>query len=370
MLFIKTEELKVGMRLARPVYNKNGVLLYERNSKLTVQGVNSIKNFGIIGIFILEPAEPVPPMTRDDIAFERFQTMEVFAIQEELTKVLTTRKTDKLQVIVADIIRNYGRLDRKINFIQSLRSAEDRIYKHSLNVSILCAVMCHKLNVPLKNQTEIISAAVLHAIGELSIDLSTVKNKEEYQKIERHAKQAGFPIIEDATIVNPGIKRTCVQAQRGMDDWNEKIHTNSKMIEGAKILLVAEMFDEMTAMQFDRNPESEVLAIKTLLCNEEYFDQEVVMALVHSIYILSPGVCVELNTGEKGLVLSENHKDVLRPMILGFNSNRIYDLSNLNAFSDLEIVDIMKTMDNRHIMDIEALKDYIVAGDIPKFVEV
>ena len=69
MIFVKRDDLKTGMRLARPIYNKNGVLLYERNSKLTAQGMNSIKNFGLLGAFVLEPAEPVPPMTRADIGF-------------------------------------------------------------------------------------------------------------------------------------------------------------------------------------------------------------------------------------------------------------------------------------------------------------
>ena len=67
MIFVKRDDLKTGMRLARPIYNKNGVLLYERNSRLTAQGLNSIKNFGLLGVFVLEPAEPVPPMTKDDI---------------------------------------------------------------------------------------------------------------------------------------------------------------------------------------------------------------------------------------------------------------------------------------------------------------
>ena len=55
MLFVKREDLKTGMRLARPIYNNNGVLLFERNSKLTQQGIESIRNFGLIGIFVLEP---------------------------------------------------------------------------------------------------------------------------------------------------------------------------------------------------------------------------------------------------------------------------------------------------------------------------
>ena len=78
MIFVKKDDLKTGMRLARPIYNKNGVLLYERNSKLTAQGLNSIKNFGLLGAFVLEPAAPGAPLTRDDIAFERFETLLVF----------------------------------------------------------------------------------------------------------------------------------------------------------------------------------------------------------------------------------------------------------------------------------------------------
>ena len=118
MIFVKSDDLKTGMRIARPIYNKNGVLLYERNSKLTVQGMNSIKNFGLLGIFVLEPAEPVPPMTKDDIEFERFQTMCVFSIQEELDQIIRNSRYAKIQTIVANIIKNYGHLDRKISFQQ------------------------------------------------------------------------------------------------------------------------------------------------------------------------------------------------------------------------------------------------------------
>ena len=74
MQFVKTADLKPGMRLAKPIYNKMGVLLYERDTLLTMQGINSIENFGLIGIFILEPAEPVPPLSREDLEFEQFQT--------------------------------------------------------------------------------------------------------------------------------------------------------------------------------------------------------------------------------------------------------------------------------------------------------
>ena len=48
MKFVKTEDLKIGMRLAKPIYNNKGVLLYDRNSKLTSQGIDSVKNFKFV----------------------------------------------------------------------------------------------------------------------------------------------------------------------------------------------------------------------------------------------------------------------------------------------------------------------------------
>ena len=139
MLFVKTEDLKAGMRLAKPIYNKNGVMLYDRNSKITSQGIISVNNFGLIGIYILEPAEPVPPMSEDDIEFERFQAMSVFDAYSK------NQKEKDMYQFINQLLKKYGSLHHKINFIQNLRSNEDYIYKHSLNTAILCALISSRL---------------------------------------------------------------------------------------------------------------------------------------------------------------------------------------------------------------------------------
>ena len=64
---------QIPMRLARPIYNKKGVLLYERDSRLNSQSISSVKNFGLLGVYVLEPAEPLPPISEEDLEFERFQ---------------------------------------------------------------------------------------------------------------------------------------------------------------------------------------------------------------------------------------------------------------------------------------------------------
>lgn len=372
MLFVKREELKTGMRLARPIYNKDGVLLYERNSKLTSQGIESIKNFGLIGIFVLEPAEPVPPMTQADIDFERFQTMNVFSIQEEMEKILQNRHVNKMPTIAANIIKNYGHLDKKINFVQNLRSKEDYIFKHSLNVSILCAMMTHVLNMRVDEQVETVQAAIIHDLGKMTVPKS-IMDKDiltaEEEGVVRAAEIQGFNLIDVVFSSSPNIKRICSQAHKALEslDTGEDI-SSMKMVNGAKVLAVAESFDTMTAMHVGRPPESEVAALKHLLDNPRVYDGKIVSGLIRSINILYPGVSVELNTGEKALVLASNEQNILEPMILMFHDNSIVDLSDRIKYGDMEIKDIMKTMDNRHVMDMDLLKKQGIKVEEPEYV--
>lgn len=49
----------------------------------------------------------------------------------------------------------------------------------------------------------------------------------------------------------------------------------------------------------------------------------------------------------------------MRPIILRLGDNRIYDLSSESDFRKVQILDIMKTMDNRISVDEETLKQFV-----------
>lgn len=357
MQFIKIEDLKIGMRLARPIYSKKGVLLFERNSKLSSQAIESVHNFGLLGIYILEPAEPLPPMTEEDLEFERFQTKCIFSIQDEIEKILNGNRFNKLQMIGDLIIKNFGHLDGKINFYQNLRSRDDFVYRHSLNVAILCAMITHMMNLKRDDQITTVVGAMVHDIGKIQLGGELIYRDDltdEEETTVYNARLGSARLIEDA--FNPygaGIRRVCMQAAKKVREPDQIIL--NKMVVGARVLAVANRYDELTAMSLSGETRSEVTAIQELLDNPDIYDPQVVDALIQSVNILFPGVSVELNTGEKALVLVENPENILRPVVLSFRDNSIVDLS-LKFNHDLKIVDIMKTLDNRYIMDIETLK--------------
>lgn len=360
MIFVPTDELKVGMRLAKPIYNKNGVLLYERNTKLTLQGIYSVKNFGLIGLYILEPAEPVPPMSPEDVEFERFQTMAVFSIKDDLKAIKAGEKPSELMVLANQILRAYGSLEHKINFTQNLRSQEDYVYKHALNVGILAALMSHKLHVESAEQMNIIVAALLYDVGRLFLP-TKMQNKtddfssEEYQ-MYRKAQLDGFNIINDNIDINVSVKRLVKGCQQ---DYDFKDPTTANIPWGVRVIQVAHYYDVSTAMNLYEEPRSEVQVIRSLLDHSQNFDATVVTALLDSIHILSPGVCVELTNRERGLVIRENSKNPLQPIVLSFDKNQVYDLSSERAAATLQIKDLMKTMDNRIVVDESTLQEYL-----------
>lgn len=358
MLFVKVDDLRAGMRLGKPIYNKNGVLLYDRDTKLTMQAIYGIKNFGLLGLYILEPAEPVPPMTEDDITFERFQTMAVFSIREDLDLIDSGKKDKGLDWLCSLIIKNYGGLDHKINFVQSLRSSEDFVYKHVLNVAILSAIIAGQMGFPVGRINLLVKAAVLHDIGALKLnqipDAEDVDDgtKEIIKRNTQETLTRYGDLDEDVQKLITQMQELYTREDTGNipDALKESVNAN--------ILYVADAYDRMTAMKSFEEPTSEVKAVRALLADEERYNKKVVNALIQAINILYPGVCVELTNGEKGLVILGNEENIFEPVVLDFRDNNLYDLSSPSVKEKVQIADVMKTMDNRIKLDHKLLEEY------------
>ncbi|MCI8307496.1 MAG: phosphohydrolase [Lachnospiraceae bacterium] len=360
MIFVKVDDLKPGMRLGKPIYNKHGVLLHERDSKLTDQSIFGVRNFGLIGLYILEPAEPVPPMSEDDIQFERFQTVSIFSIRDDLKLMASGKAPKTLDWLVNIIIKNYGQLDRKINFIQNLRSSEDFMYKHALNLAILVAMISNQMNAPVSVQNRAVKAAIIHDVGYILRNQNNQLNMDSELTLEQEqAVQKGTQDVFSSVDIDTDTARLAIKLHENLkaDLEGKRIETGQDL--ASDILFVAHAYDIMTAMKSYKEPTSEIMAIRQLIDHERKYEPEVVNALIKSINILNEGVCVELTNKKKGLVILENPDSIMRPMILSFDDNNIYDLSNNSTYREVQILDVMKTMDNRIKLDLDALKEYI-----------
>lgn len=353
MIFVKTEDLKIGMRMARPIFTKDGALLFDRDSKLTEASLNNVKNFGLVGLYVLEPAEPVPPMTDDEIEFERFQTVTYHSIQKELELMVSSKKTQKLDSIVDTISKAYGHQVKKIHFIQGLRSDEDYLYKHVLNTSILSALISHRLNARIEDRNYAMTCSLFYDLTPLFLPKDAhLDQMEESEKnvVIKKASEDGLELIKEIFLSTPMYHRICKQVLKARNADKKGVPLDTKPMLSASIIHVASTFDSMTAMSSWSEPVSDLVALNYMLERPLYFNKEVVNALVKSLTILSAGVSVVLNTGESALVINENEDNFLRPMVLCYQDNAMIDLSNTSQYGHIHIVDIMQKMDNRHVM--------------------
>ena len=235
-------------------------------------------------------------------------------------------------------------------------------------MAILAAMMSHVLNIKREDQMNIITAALVHDVGKMSIPPAVAKkdnwNEDELELVATY-EQAGYELIGNIFYGEPSVKRLCVQMNKALKGAED---IRGKLSLGAKVLMVAETYDTMTAMRLNLPPESEVVTLRYLLDRSQIYDPAIVDALVQSINILIPGVSVELSTREKAIVIRNNEDNVLRPMVLGFKDNNIIDLEDKN-YKDIEITDIMKTMDNRYVIDTQTLIDNGFHVPVPKEAE-
>ena len=365
MQFVETEKLKSGMRLAKPIYSKTGVMLYDRDTKLTNKGINSIRNFNLIGIFILEPAEPLPPISEEDKEFEQFQTVAVFQIKEIMDSLLKYEEPKSLTRLTQTILRKYATMDHKINFTQSIRSTSDYAYKHAINVAILTAMMSNILQASYNDQFRYITTALLYDMGYLFLEKGQMMTAHRYDGEEKirlqAARRKGFEVLKSEpnySSLPKGTVELVSQLVTGSDPAMHDRLSSMKWHPGTKLIRVADAYDRMTAMNLEEEPISDVLAVQHLKKHKEIYDRTSVNALISAIHLLPPGCSVDLSTGGKALVVEENPVDFMHPVILQFSDNKLYDLADPNVSKNIQIVDVMKTMDNRIQVDEDTLKQF------------
>lgn len=363
MLFVKTDDLKPGMRIARPIYNRMGVMLYERNSKLTMQSINSIQNFGLIGLFILEPAEPLPPLTQEDIEFEQFQTVSMFQIRDAMVMLKNEKEPKQLDRLAKEIIKRYGSLNHKIAFTQNLRSTTDFVYKHSISCAILVALISNEMKLNQTEQLDLVYAALLYDFGILYAPSEILEKSDDLSDSEAHtlqeARKKGLAMLKPDQ--NPfhfpeGSLEIIRQILNAPSSSEHRVPSSTHFSRVTQILQVVDRFDFMTAMHLNREPVSELKAIRYLQNYPKLYSSSVVEALSRCIHILPVGACVDLSNLHKGLVVAENKKFFLSPIVLDFETNELLDLSDREVIQNIHIVDIMKTMDNRISIDRVSLK--------------
>ncbi len=351
MRFTEIGHLEPGPRIVRPIFNTDGVLLYNSGARIDSAVIAQLKRMNLFGIYVLDEQEPVPQISADILEMEAFQNKEAHVVDQICKNVIADKPVKNLEETVDLLVRRFGFQSGPMHFNQSLRSRDDFISKHILNVAILTSLICGELNMEMKERMYLVEAALFYDLGKYLapkdyLFKTGALTQEELNEV-RAARQKGLSLLKENYAYPAGVRRYLIQLSRELQNREGTEHEEQHLLPGTKLLQVADLYDVLTAVRPYRAPKSPFSAFKLMLEKPEEYEEKYVEALGSCLHVLPVGSYVQLSNGEQGIVIRENTRILERPMVLSFASNKTYDLSVNKVYRDIKILDTVATPDNR-----------------------
>lgn len=304
---IKTQELKPGMVTAAPVTTRRGQELIPAGTTLTRQLISRMEFYGIAYSCIDEASvlteeeiqaalqaamnhklasaqkgqteafsaqNPAKSTPRDEVAYsqkvKRSKTFQEYSLHSTLVTETLKKQLegfvynhrpidfDALLNNVKSLITPGQTVIQYFDMLHNLRSSDDSVYSHSLNVAMISRILGKWLKWSPSDLDSLVIAGLLHDIGKITIPPEILNKEgkltdEEFEQIRWHPR-AGYELIKDLKI-DSRIKKATLQHHERCDGSGYPMKVDEIMLDDfAMVVAIADVYDAMTAARKYRAP--------------------------------------------------------------------------------------------------------------------
>lgn len=328
MLFIPMNKLKSGMKLSDNVLifdNSSNVTLLKKDKVLTSQFINRLKRFEIPGVYVCDELTgnimPSKPIINNKLKTKSLQNVEwVFQHSAEATVAQNQKYVEQLDKTVLEFINQIKANESTLVNIADLKSYDDYTYHHSLSVALLAISLGVEMHLTESELHKLGFAAIMHDIGKMSVPIELINKPSrltdgEFAVVKQHSEFSGKYLMENH-FNDHEVYQSVISHHEKCDGTGYPKKLKEKDIPFyAKIIAVSDVYDALTSHRPYRAPmhPSEVAEYIMANCGSA-FDLDVVRAFLDKIEFYPIGSFVQLNTGQKAIVAS-NNANPLRPTV-------------------------------------------------------
>jgi HD-GYP domain-containing protein (c-di-GMP phosphodiesterase class II) len=235
--------------------------------------------------------------------------------------------------VVTDLLGSITRSPEANLLLTQMRRFQNDLFAHAVNVCVLCLVIG-----TLEEFESEISAlglgALLHDVGKTRLPRNLIRRKEPYTESERQILQQhpklGAVLLEPSENIPELTHRIVVEHHERIDGLGYPLGAEARQISPfSQIVAITDAYDDMlTGRKHAPLQPLEVLRQLYLLGNAGAFDCALVERIIRCLGVYPAGSLVELNTGERGIVIAANRKDSLKPTLRIISSRDGLALSN------------------------------------------
>ncbi|MBN6186803.1 HD domain-containing protein [Aneurinibacillus sp. BA2021] len=315
MRHVSLEYLEAGQTLAKSIYASDGRTLLNKGVLLTPGMVNKLHRIGVTMVYI------------QDSRFEDVQIDD--AVSEETRRETIARVADVMECVqegkdfdTAAVSKTMGKIidellmqkDVLLN-LDDIRTKDNHLFIHSLNVCIMSAVIGINLGYNVTKLKELALGALLHDIGKVITGADDPLKR--YTQESDHHAWVGFNVLRKRHELSLASAHVSLQHHEHVDGTGEPRRLKGEEIhEYAKIVAVTNFYDNLIS---PFTPEPTMLPYQA----SEYlmglagkkFDHNIVIRFLRSIALYPTGSSVQLSTGEIGVVVSQHKGLPSRPVV-------------------------------------------------------
>ncbi len=318
---LSINRLKEGDILGRTIYANDGRVLLGKGMALTKSYIDRLKTLGINILYIDD--EVSKDIIVEDIISEEHRREAMASLDNAVQAVKVGKDFDGFNVKknIDNIIQDI--LFQKDIFIglTDMRTYDNQIFAHSVNVCVLSIVLGKALGLDRENLEGLAIGALFHDIGTVKLPKKLLSKREPFTPKEAALYQThtnhGFDILRTKRELNLLSAHIAFQ-------HHERLNGNGypRKLEGdaihqwAQIVGIANFYDNLVndGPGHTRIPPYEACEI-LMGSAEKFFPKDLVITFLKHIAAYPTGCTVKLSTGETGIVVEQNKSLPMRPII-------------------------------------------------------
>ncbi len=239
--------------------------------------------------------------------------------------------------ITASVDRNLGAL---ISLVR-LKTRDEYTYMHSVAVCALMVALAKELGLPETQVKQAGLAGLLHDIGKAGIPVEVLNKPgpltdEEFSLVKLHPER-GHQLLIQANILDEVVTDVCLHHHEKVNGmgYPEKLQADEISLF-AKMGAVCDVYDAITSNRPYKSGWEPGISMHRMAKWAGHFDDTVFKAFVKILGIYPIGSMVILQSGRLAVVVDQNPKSLLTPLVKVFYSTLLHTRINI------ELVDLSK----------------------------
>jgi HD-GYP domain-containing protein (c-di-GMP phosphodiesterase class II) len=267
----------------------------------------------------IEPADIISPVLRMQANIKAY---EFYNRQDNLNdskRIYELR--DMAREIVDEVILMEGKV--LVEFPE-LKTFDDYLYLHSVNVAVLGVLLGRKLELNDKMLEDYVMGALLHDIGKVDIPQEILRkngplDQTEFEVMKKHPR-TGYNILQRSLFLKP---RSFVISLQHHEAFDGSGYPNGKQKEEihvfSRIAAVVDIFDALTSDRPYKKRWSFKRTREHFNSIKKKLDPSALGAFLKIVPLYLVGSTVKLSTGEVAVVISNRTFDFNKPVVRVIN---------------------------------------------------